>query len=206
MVSEAALIEGTRRESTGERYGIHAGWRVGLQEFWRVLGLKLIALSAITLLTCAVAAPAFLATIGGGSLVVGFGLTFLLALLGMPAALTLYAMYELALRVVVLEGAIVTDAIRSGREWLHGRLRDALVLLLLWAAGSLAAGIATVLALIPVVVIGLGVYFTSGLVPAAVAGGALALPLMACVAGAAGTYRSSVWTLGYLEGREPVRP
>ena len=42
-------------------------------------------------------------------------------------------------------------------------------------------------------------YLIGGLVPAAVVGGVIAIPLIILVVGAMGTFRSSVWTLGFID-------
>ncbi len=51
----------------------------------------------------------------------------------------------------------------------------------------------------PAALVGFGVYLAAGLVPALVVGAALLIPFAIAIAGARGVYRSSLWTLGWLE-------
>ena len=51
-------------------------------------------------------------------------------------------------------------------------------------------------------VIGVVVSLVAGQVAGIATGGALLLPLAGCILGALATYRSSVWTLGFLEADE----
>jgi hypothetical protein len=61
--------------------------------------------------------------------------------------------------------------------------------------------VAGAVCILPALLLGGGVYLLWGLVPALVAGGVLALPVALAVTGAIGVFRSSVWTLHFMEAR-----
>ena len=201
IISEGALIEGVVRIRGGEEYSIGAGLRSGLNHFWRVLGIKVLMLLAFALSIAVVAAPVVLGKVGLIPLWLGICVTAPLALVAVPWVLTLYFIYTYALRIAVLERQPVTIAIRQAREFLHGKLGSSLKLLVAGGLGSVVAGLVGVLIVAPALMLGGLGYAAGGIVPAVAAGAALALPVAIGLAGALGTYRSSVWTLGFLEGR-----
>jgi hypothetical protein len=59
-----------------------------------------------------------------------------------------------------------------------------------------------VVALVPAALVGGGVYLLAGLVPALIVGGVIVAPVAAAAAGAGGAFRSSVWTLHFLQQGE----
>lgn len=204
VVSEAALIEGVRRDRTRSpqsepTLGIRRGLRLGLSFFWRVVGIKL-AFFAVTLLTAAVClTPLLLALPKVLPLWLGIVGTVLLALPAIPFLLTVYFLYEYSLRFCVLEDLTVRAAFRRAYAYLHGRIVPSLQLLLVALLGQAAGAVASAMALVPVALIGLGLYFGGGLVLALVVAGVLAVPLLLVVSGATGAYNSAVWTLGVLD-------
>jgi hypothetical protein len=191
IISEGALIEGVRGEnerSRGDAAGMVALRRGAASSCWRSapacsasycwrrragLALGLIPGLAAALL----AVPAVLAAV--------------------PWLLTLYLIYAFGLRIGVLENRQAIDALQKARLFLHGRVLTGLKLIVAMAVGHVGVGLVTVLALLPVGGIAAAIYFLAGLVPAAVVGGVLALPIVLAMAGTLGA-RSSVWTLGYL--------
>jgi hypothetical protein len=201
VLSEAALIDGVRRTRRGERYAVRDGFRAGAKFFWRVLGLKLGA-GAVALVTMLVTSVPILAVrIAGGPLwagVLGFAP---LALLSVPWLCSVYFIYEFALRAVVVEDSGVRKAVSQGFSFLQGRLSLSLWLVVASGAGQVVAGFAGLALAIPVALVAGLVYLTAGLVPAAVTAAAVFAPIAACLVGALGTYRSGVWTHGYLLGR-----
>jgi hypothetical protein len=120
-------------------------------------------------------------------------------LVAVPWLLTLYVIYAFALRIAVLENRHAVDAMHKARLFLHGRVLAGLKLLGAMALGHVGVGLAGILALLPVAALAGAVYFTAGMVPAMVVGGLLALPIAFAMAGTLGAYRSSVWTVGYIE-------
>jgi hypothetical protein len=72
--------------------------------------------------------------------------------------------------------------------------------------GQVGGAMAAFAAATPGIVAGVLAWFVTGEVWLGVAvGSVLALPPVLVVAGAAGTFRSSVWTMGFLESREAGR-
>jgi hypothetical protein len=115
--------------------------------------------------------------------------------------LTGYLAYEYALRFAVLEGAPAVDAFRAALSFLHGRLVPSIVLMVTSSASAIVAGLAGLVVAIPGALVGVAVYFAAGLVPAIVAGAVLFVPLLVPIIGALGTFRSAVWTIGFLDAR-----
>ncbi len=204
VLSEAALIEGVRRDRArpaGERpaLGIRKGIRLGLSFFWRVLGIKF-AFGAVTFATVGVcAAPVTLGIFELVPLAVGIIGTVLLALPAVPFLLTAYFLYEYTLRFCVLEDLALRAAWRRAFAYLHGRIVPSLQLLLVALVGRIAGGVVAGMALVPVALLALGLYFAGGLPLAIGAGVLLGLPVALLVTGALGAYNSAVWTLGVLD-------
>jgi hypothetical protein len=132
--------------------------------------------------------------------------TALVALGAVPWLLTAVFVYVWALRLSVLDGLGALDAVRAGWSFLHGRVGESLKLLLVAFAGQVAGGLAAALAAAPGALVGAALWLATGaVVPAAVVGGLLALPPALAAIGATGTFRSTLWTLGFLESREAAR-
>ena len=110
IISEGALIEGVVRVRSGEPFSIKAGFRSGLNHFWRVLGIKVLMFLACLLSLVMVAAPAVLGHLGLIPIWLGVCFTAPLALVAVPWVLTLYFIYSYALRISVLERRGVADA------------------------------------------------------------------------------------------------
>ncbi len=204
LLSEAALIDSVERAQHGERGRIREELRASTRHFWTIAGIKA-ALGAAFLLTLAVVA----APVGGGLLgaypvALGAVATALLALPAVPWLLTLYFIYMYALRIAVLDDEKALPAIRAAKRYLHGRLANSLKLLVAGGLGATAMELCGALVALPIAALGFGIYFLAGLVPALVVGGVLFAPVAVLVAGSVGAYRSSLWTLGFLEGRGAV--
>lgn len=202
VVSEAALIEGVRERKDEQSFSLREGFRTGLRHFWRVLGVKALAALAVVVVGVAIAGPIVVAATGHAPLWLGVPAGVLFALVGVPALLTGYFLYEYALRIAVLDGAPAADAYRAAWAHLHGRVADSIVLAVTASLSSVGFGLAGLVAAVPAAVVGLAVYFAAGLVPALVAGGIVLVPLLVPVVGAQGTFRSAVWTLGFLSHRK----
>ncbi len=202
VLSEAALIRGVRDDSEKrEVLGIVDGLRESRRHFWSVLGLKLLLAASFLSIGVVIVAPLALGAFELVPMLAAALLALPLVVVAIPAALTLYFLYELGLRFVVLDYMRVRDALRAARRFLHGRLADAIRLTLLSFAGQVGGSFATFVACLPAAIVGFALYFTAGLVPAIVGATLLGLPAIVVVRGATGTFRSSVWTLGFMEGR-----
>ncbi len=194
IISEGALIEGVSRGDMTVREGMRLGWA----HFGVVLRLKLLVFGAALFSVALLAAPAWLLALGSIPKLAAALLAVPAVLVAVPWLITLYLSYAFALRIAVLENRQAIDAIRKARLFLHGRILTGLKLIVAMAVGQAGVTLVGLLALLPVGGIAAALYFTAGAAPAAVAGGVLALPIALGIAGTVGTYRSSVWTLGYL--------
>lgn len=87
------------------------------------------------------------------------------------------------------------------RRYLSGRVLESLKLLVVGFVGQGCGAAVAAVGLLPAAVVGAALYFFVGLIPALVAAGVLAIPVVVAAAGATGAFRSAVWTLGYLQGR-----
>lgn len=201
IISESALIAGierTRRE--GDRtFGIKDGFGFGLRYFKPVFSLKILFGIADIASIAVVSIPVLLSLFGVVGTVTGIVFSVLLALPAIPWLLTLHFMRQYALRLAVLEGCGVMEAIRGAHDHLHGRIGQSLMLLGVNVLGAFAVSTAAVVLLLPAAALGGLAYLVGGLVPAIVVAATLAVPVAFATAGALGTYRSSVWTHGYLE-------
>ncbi|MGC4118116.1 MAG: hypothetical protein QM765_26915 [Myxococcales bacterium] len=202
VVSEAALIEGVRERGAEHPFSLREGFRTGLRHFWRVLGVKALAALVVVLVAGAIVAPILVAVTEFAPLWVGIPVGVLLALAGVPALLTGYFLYEYALRISVLDGAPATDAYRAALAFLHGRIVASIVLAVTSSLSFVAFGLAALVLAIPAAIVGLSVYAAAGMVPGIVAGAVVLVPLMIPLFGAQGTFRSAVWTLGFLSSRK----
>lgn len=207
VVSEGALIEGASRARSGGRLHARDGLTAGRACFARVLWLKVAALAALAAAALSLAWPALLAWRQALPAGVAFALSALLFLAALPWLLTGYFVYAYALRFAVLDGLDPRAAARAAWTFLRGRVLESVKLMVLAFTGYLGAAVATGLLVVPAAVLGAGVFLLtgSGLLAAAV-GGALAVPPAIAVAGALGTFRSAVWTLGFLDSRAAERP
>lgn len=204
VVSQGALIEAVRRARGGREPRLGESMRAGWGRFGPVLALELATGLVFVVSGAVVAAPVLTAVLTGTGLVFGIGGTVVLALAAVPWLLTVYFVYMYALRFAVLEGLPSRAAIGRARGYLSGRLLPSLKLVLAEALGVVAAPVALLPVALLALALGAALYFSVGLVPAAVAGAVLLVPAGLAVGGAVGTWRSSVWTVGFL-GMPPAR-
>jgi hypothetical protein len=201
VVSDAALIDGVRRTRRGERFTVRMGVRTGLSCFWRLALLKLSAL-AVGLVTAAVMLlPLGAALLAKGPIWAGALGSAALAITLIPWALSVYFVYEYAMRVAVVEATGVRASIRDAARFLRGRVLLSIQIAIAVGLGQFAAGGVGLLAALPVAAVAAVVYLLAGPIAAAIVFGAVMIPVAICIVGALGTYRSSVWTHGYLRGR-----
>jgi hypothetical protein len=197
FLSEGALIEGVVRARQGGRLTFGQAFRAGWAHWGVLFRIGLIYVAALIGSVVLLAAPGLLAfwTLGP----VAAALVGLPALVvAVPWLITLSLVQAFALRIAVLENRRAVDAIRKARLFLHGRLIHGLKLMVATFLGSLAIALVSILVIAPLVLL-LVALATVVPVPALIAIGLLVLVPAACVLTAMlGTYRSSVWTIGYV--------
>ncbi len=202
VLSEGALIDGVRCGQAKKHLGIRQAMRIGVSHFWRLLAIK-IGVSVVGFLSVAlITAPWLMGRFEILPLWVGGLLTATLGVAGIPWLLTIYFVYVYALRVAVMENLPAMAAARKAKLFLHGRIASSLRMMVLALVGELCGLAASVVALIPAALLGGLVYLsTSHVLAALIVVDVCGLPLLVAVLGAAGTFRSSIWTLNYLESR-----
>lgn len=202
VVSEAALIDGARRADATEAVSVSTGLASGRRHFWRVVGIKALLGAASGAAVLVMAAPAALAlfhVLPGWAAVAA---TLPLVVLGVPVLLSLQFVTLYALRVAVVDDVGVREAVTRGKAHLEGRVLDSVKLMLVAFLAQAAGVLVTLTSLVPGAAAGVAVWaLTSAVVPAVVTGVVLSAPLAAVALGATGALRSTVWTLGFLEGR-----
>lgn len=201
VVSESALIHSVRDARGGGEPRLGPAFRRGVGWFGRLLGIKVLAFVTALVSVAVVAVPAVLGALEVWPLWLGAGLTALLALPAVPWLLTVYFVYEWAMRFAVLEDRGAIASLRAAERFLHGRIAASLKLLVMDALGQVVSGLAALVVAVAAGLVGLGVYFAAGLVPAIVVGVVMLLPFAVAITGARGVYSSSLWTLGWLEER-----
>ena len=197
FIGEAALIEGIVKARQGgtmtTREGFRAGWA-----HWGVLlriALLYLGVTAATLgLLVAACVIAFNA--------LGVLATILIGLPGLvvavPLLVTLYFVQAYASRIAVLENRHALDAIRQARLFLHGRLVHSLRLMVATLVGTLLLSLVSFVVMVPVVLLLVALVQVLPVFPVVVLGCLVLLPAIYVLTAMMGTFRSSVWTIGYV--------
>lgn len=226
VVTRAALIAMVRQISQTQAVTVAEGWRLGWSvRAWRlflvglVIGLPwtifaifllLLAFSPLLLLLAENTALTIIAIII--TVVAFLGVLLLLIVLGAGVTLLL----DLARRRVVLDNAGVIASVGDTFGLIKRRLKDVIIIWLLMFGVGFAWTFVALIVVLPVSLIAaaiaggipaLLVYFISeSVIGAAIAGGPLALLVIILVSSVAGgfylIFRSTVWTLTYLEIQE----
>ena len=197
FLSEGALIEGIVRARQGgtmtTREGFRAGWR-----HWGVLvriGLLYFAVFFGSLALIAVPSVIALWTVGLiGAVALGVPALFI----AVPWLITLHLVQAFASRIAVLENRHALDAISKSRLFLHGRLRHGLRLIVASFVGSIGIVVLGLLVIVPVALVLVALIPTLSLSLVVVLACVLLLPAMCVWTAIVGTFRSSIWTIGYV--------
>jgi hypothetical protein len=127
------------------------------------------------------------------------------AVLGVPALLvavpwfvTLSLVQAFALRIAVLENRGALDAMRKARLFLHGRLVHGLKLMVAAFLGTLGIGLLGAAVILAVVLPLAALAMVLPVLPLIVVGIVVLVPVIVVLTAVIGTYRSSVWTIGYV--------
>ncbi len=226
MVTRTALIGMVRQIEEIEAVTVAEGWRLGWSsEAWRLFFLSLIIGIPLTILTIFLLLIAFsplLLLITGETVWIasGIALTILAVLFVFLILLLIHGvitpLQELAWRRTVLDNRSVVDSLRDVFGLIKHRFKDVVIVWLLMVGIGLGWGFVALLVVLPVSLIiavvvggipaGLVYLFSRSGIGAAVAGIPLALLALILVSSFATglylIYRSSVWTLTYLQIRE----
>ena len=208
VVASGAIVRAGAELDSGRVYRLREAWSAGVQLFWPVLGLKLLAF-LVYLLPLAIGGVIVALIIVSTQGTPGFLLGIFLALLPLFFLYLLYALAAqvvmiLALRAVVLDGKGVLPGIVSAVALLRRRLGRVVLTWLIMLGIGLAIGFGLIVGLL-FLLIPLGLLVLIGWIAARELGliftGALAILLgtvgVVILAGAASAYSSTVWTLAY---------
>jgi hypothetical protein len=197
FIAEGALIEGIVRARQGSTMTIREGFRAGWAH-WGVLlriGLLYFAVTAVSVALLVV--PCVIALYVFGPLA-GVLLAIPASLIAVPWLVTLYLVQAFAWRIAVLENRHALDAIGKARLFLHGRLIHGLKLVVASFVGSLLIVLLSILVLVPVGLLLAMFASVMGILPAIALGFLVVAPALALLAAVVGTFRSSIWTIGYV--------
>jgi hypothetical protein len=173
--------------------GFRAGWA-----HWGVLVRITLLYFAATIGSLALlAAPCVLAVQAFGPLG-GVVLGIPVLLVAVPWLVTLYLVQAFASQIAVLENRHGLDAIDKSRLFLHGRLMHGLRLLVAMFVGTLLVVFLGIVVTVPVALLLVALIPVLRLAPVIVLGCLVLLPVIYMWAAMVGTFRSSIWTLGYL--------
>jgi hypothetical protein len=197
FVSEGALIEGVVRARAGGRMTTREGFRAGWAHWGVLVRIALLYLGATIATLGVVGAPCIIALRAFG--VAGALATGIPALaIAVPWLVTLYLVQAFASRIAVLENRRAIDAVSKARLFLHGRLAHGLRLIVATLVGTLAFTVVALAAIAPVALALAAFVPVLRLVPVIVIACTVLLPAIFAITAMLGTFRSSVWTIGYL--------
>jgi hypothetical protein len=197
FVSEGALIEGIVRARRGDGVTTGQGFRAGWAHWGVLLRVALLYFAATMASVALLAGVCVLALRlwgGGGAALVAIPA----AIAGVPWLVTLHLVQAFASRIAVLENRHALDAIRAARLFLHGRIAHGLRLMVASLAGTLLLTVAAALVLVPIVLLLAASVVVLPMVAVLVIGALIVLPLAGVLTAMLGTFRSSVWTIGYV--------
>jgi hypothetical protein len=201
-VSEGALIEGVVRARQGGTMTTREGFRAGRAHWGVLVRIALLYFAATIGSLALLVAPCVIAlkALGPlGGVVLGIPALFV----GVPWLVTLYLVQSFAARIAVLENRHALDAIGKSRLFLHGRLMHGLKLIVAMFVGTLVIVFLGIVAMLPVALLLAALIPVLRVFPVIVLGCLVLLPGIYVFAAVLGTFRSSIWTIGYVTQLEP---
>jgi hypothetical protein len=197
FVGEGALIEGVARARQGGAMTMREGLRAGLAHWFVLVRIALLYVAVSIGSVVLLAAPCVIALSTLGPLgAVLLGLPALV--IAVPWLVTLYLVQAFAWRIAVLENRHALVAISKARLFLHGRLLHGLKLIVATFIGSIGFAFLAALTMGPVVLLMVALIQVLPVWPVIVIGCAVLLPAIYVLSAMLGTFRSSVWTIGYV--------
>lgn len=197
FIGEGALIEGVVRARQGGVMTTREGFRAGWAHWGVIFRIALVYFAAIVATLALLAVPCVIVFKAFGTIgAVLFAVPALIV--AVPWFVTLYVVQEFAWRIAVLENRHALDAIAKARLFLHGRLLHALKLIVATFIGSLGFAIAAALVMAPVVFMLVALVPVLDLLAVIAIACVILLPVIYVLCAMLGTFRSSVWTIGYV--------
>ncbi|MEO5820668.1 MAG: hypothetical protein ABIT71_09185 [Vicinamibacteraceae bacterium] len=197
FVGEGALIEGVVRARQGVAMTTREGFRAGWAHWGVLIRIALLYLAATLgtlglLVAICVVAWHLLGVLGA----VLLGMPMLV--IAVPWLVTIYLVQAFASRIAVLENRRAFDAIGKARLFLHGRLLHGLKLIVATFLGTLAISLVAMVVIVPVALLLVALLPLLHIVPVIFIACLVLVPVACILTAMIGTFRSSVWTIGYL--------
>jgi hypothetical protein len=197
FVSEGALIEGVVRARQGGTMTMREGFRAGWAHVGVVVRIALLYVAVVVGSLVLLAAPCVLAMRAIGPLA-AVALAIPALFIAVPWLVSLHLVQAFATRIAVLENRHAFDAIRKARLFLHGRLMHGLKLIVATFVGTVAIVFVGLMALVPVALVLVALVWALGVPPVVVLACLVLLPALYVLTAMVGTFRSSIWTVGYV--------
>jgi hypothetical protein len=197
FVGEGALIEGVVRARQGGTMTTREGFRAGWAHWGVLVRIALLYVAALIGSLALLAAPCVIALQALGPLG-GIALGIPALLIAVPWLVTLHLVQAFASRIAVLENRHALDAIGKARLFLHGRLMHGLTLIVATFVGTLGMVVLGAVAIVPVGLLLAALIPVLRVFPVIVLGCLVLLPAICVVTAMVGTFRSSIWTIGYV--------
>ena len=197
FISAGALIEGIVKARQGGRMTIGEGFRAGWAHWGVLLRIALLYVAAVIGSLVLLAAPCVLALRAFGP-IGGIALAIPALVVAVPWLITLHMIQAFAARIAVLENRRAFDAIRKARLFLHGRIMHGLKLIVATFVGTFGIALLSVAEMPPVVLLLVAQIPMLTIVPINVLGCLVLLPVGYVLVAMLGTFRSAIWTVGYV--------
>jgi hypothetical protein len=202
FISEGALIEGIARVRRGGTMTTADGFRAGAAHWGVLLRIALLYLAATIGSLALFAAPCVVALRALGPLG-AVAVAVPAVVIAVPWLVTLFLVQAFASRIAVLENRGAVDAMGKARLFLHGRLMHGLTLVVATFVGSLLIAAAGLVVVAPVVLLLVALAPVLRPLPVIALGCLVLLPVLYVLSAVLGTFRSSIWTIGYMTQVEP---
>lgn len=204
LICNAGLVDAVNKLARGGVYRLRDSFSVGLDFFWRFLGVALLGIFSAVVMIAVLAIPAVLCFFVSTLLGV-LSLLVLIPLL-LIGCFVINGIFQLAARALVVRNASIGDALEEGYYLFRKRLVPNLAIFVIYLL--IAIGVAIVSLIIFGIVAGpfiaMALLSTSGLVIALGIGLPLVLVVSWVINGMTGSFFSALYTLFYFELVEPT--
>jgi len=197
FVGEGALIEGIVRVRRGGTMTIREGFRVGWTHWGVLVRVGLLYFAAMVVSVALLVAPCAIAFRTSGPLAAAL-LGVPAIIIGVPWLVTLSLVQAFASRIAVLQNRHALDAIGKARLFLHGRLAHGLKLVAATLAGTLVLVVIGALTLAPAALLLMALVPVLHFAPVIALACVVLVPAFFVFTAIVGTFRSSIWTIGYV--------